>query len=478
MRRRLCRRWIALSALLPLVLVGPARAATKPLALTLQQALEIGLTNSLALRSRELSVQENLALQGIVRARFLPRLDLVGLGTYGQVGTTVGFISNLPSIGDLNFDLAGNGYALIQNAFANVGLALNVPLLDFARGPLQQATRFGVIAARAEQSEQQRRSRFDIESAYLNAQLAEAQIPVWRQSLVLSTTLQKDVGAIRRQGLAARIDTLQAEALVQTDRQGLDEAVSQRQIAVSALARLLDLPADQPLAVVDPLVPAPAWPLELQPSVQKALAQRPALEALQNQRQAQRAQVQLAKASRLPTMGLLLGGGINGNWLSVPVLNSTAQAGANGNSMSLPGVSSNGSASGSFYDWGGVLTLRQPLFDGGMSRESTALAERRLEQGQVAIEQAQQAITQNVETWYASHQAAGPQIQAATAAARAGQEAVRDALLRYKAGIAPITELLLAQRNWQLASTARAAAIHRWNLSRAGLVYETGVAEP
>jgi len=47
------------------------------------------------------------------------------------------------------------------------------------------------------------------------------------------------------------------------------------------------------------------------------------------------------------------------------------------------------------------------------------------------------------------------------AAARAGQEAVRDALLRYKAGITPITELLLAQRIWQLASTARAAAFQQ-----------------
>ena len=476
--RHLCRRCIAVAALLPVAWAWPAQAAPAPLALSLRQALEMGMANSLALRGRRLSVQENQALQGVARARFLPKLDIVGLGTYGQVGSSVGFISNLPSIGDLNFDLGGNGYALIQNAFANVGLALNVPVLDFARGPLQQAARFGVIAAQAEQSEQQRRSRFDIESAYFNAQLAEAQIPVWRQSVLLSTTLQKDVGAIRRQGLAARIDTLQAEALVQTDRQGLDEALAQRQIAFSALARLLNLPADQPLTVTDQLVPAPGWPLGLQQSVARALAQRPALEALQNQRQAQRAQVQLARASRLPSVGLLLGGGINGDWLSVPVLNSRTQAGVNGNSVSLPGASTSGSASGSFYDWGGVLTLRQPLFDGGMSRESTALAKRRLEQGQVAIEQAQQAITQNVETWYANHQAAGPQIQAATAAARAGQEAVRDALLRYKAGIAPITELLLAQRNWQLASTARAAAIHRWNLSRAGLVLETGATQP
>jgi len=470
-----------MAALLSLPLAWPARAAGAagaPLALSLQQALEIGLTHSLALRSQELSVRENQALQGLARARFLPKLDLVGLGTYGQVGTSIGFISNLPSIGDLNVDLTGNGYAVVQNAFANVGLALTMPLLDFTRGPLQQAARYGVIAARAEQSEQQRRTRFDIESAYLNAQLADAQIPVWRQSLQLSTTLQKDVVAIRREGLAARIDTLQAEALVQTDRQGLDDASAQRQIALSALARLLNLPADQALVIADPLIAAPGWPLGLQQSVARALAQRPALEALVNQRQARGAQVQLAKASRLPSVGLLLGGGINGDALSVPVLNGRSQVRGNAGAVALPGVSSSGSASGSFYDWGVVLSLRQPLFDGGLSRESTALAQSRLEQGQVALEQAQQVITQNVETWYANHQAAGSQIQAATAAARAGQEAVRDALLRYKAGIAPMTELLLAQRNWQLASTARAAAIHRWNLSRAGLVLETGVTQP
>ena len=467
-----------MAALLSSALACPAKTTGSPLVLSLQQALDIGLTHSLALRSQELAVRESQAAQGLARARFLPKLDLVGLGTYGQVGTSIGFISNLPSIGDLNFDLAGNGYAVVQNAFANVGLALNVPLLDFTRGPLQQAARFGVIAARAEQSEQQRRSRFDIESAYLNAQLAEAQIPVWRQSLQLSTALQKDVVAIRRQGLAARIDTLQAEALVETDRQGLDEALAQQQITVSALARLLNLPAGQPLTIADPLVAAPGWPLGLQQSVARALAQRPALEALQNQRQAQGAQVQLAKASRLPSVGLLLGGGINVDALSVPVLNSRSQVRGTGSSVALPGVSRSGSASGGFYDWGVVLSLRQPLFDGGLSRESTALAQSRLEQGQVAIEQAQQAITQNVETWYVNHQAAGSQIQAATAAARAGQEAVRDALLRYKAGIAPMTELLFAQRNWQSASTARAAAIHRWNLSRAGLVLETGVIQP
>lgn len=121
-----------------------------------------------------------------------------------------------------------------------------------------------------------------------------------------------------------------------------------------------------------------------------------------------------------------------------------------------------------------MLNLRQPLYDGGASRSSTALAQRRLERTDVALEQTRQAIPQNVETWYANHQAAAPQMGAAAAATKAGEEAMRDALLRYRAGIAPITEPLLAHRTLQQARSAAAAAVYRWNLSRAGLELETG----
>jgi outer membrane protein TolC len=442
------------------------------LSLSLDQAMALGMGRSLALRNSSLALDESRALQGLARARFMPKLDLVGLGTYAQVGTDVGFISNLPAIGDLNFDLGGDGYAVVQNTFVNVGLALTMPLIDFGRGPLQQAARAGVQAAEAEQREQQRRTRFAIQSAYLNAQLAEALIPVWESALQVSTRLLSDARAIRREGLAARIDTLQAEALVETDRQGLAEARSQRQVALSALARNLNLPPEQNLSLSEPLRPLPAWSLSLPASLAQALAEdRPALQALEQQRRAQQARVQVARAGALPQVGVLLGGGINGDWLNVPVLNTTPRVGVNGKQgPDLPTLGSSGNASGSFYDWGAVISLRQPLFDGGLTRESVALARRRAEQGEVALE----PITQQVETFYATHQASGPQMRAAAAAAAAGSEAVRDALLRYRAGVAPITELLIAQRNLQAARSAEAAAIHRWNISRAGLELETG----
>ena len=102
--------------------------------------------------------------------------------------------------------------------------------------------------------------------------------------------------------------------------------------------------------------------------------------------------MQLARASRLPSVGLLVGGGFSGDWLNLPVLNGTPRLDINGNPVALPGVNAPGSASGSFYDWGAAISLRQPLFDGGQSRAATELAQRRAEQGELAIEQARQAV--------------------------------------------------------------------------------------
>ena len=80
-----------------------------------------------------------------------------------------------------------------------------------------------------------------------------------------------------------------------------------------------------------------------------------------------------------------------------------------------------------------------------------------------------------METWFATHRAAAPQSTAARAAIVAGERSVQDGLLRYRAGLTPLTELLVAQRNLQIARAAEASAIYRWNLSRAALELETGL---
>ncbi|MFM7676184.1 MAG: TolC family protein [Synechococcus sp.] len=461
---------------------GPEPAATPSvltgtgsLRLSREQALRLGLQRSLALRGSALSVGESRSLLELSRTRFRPRLDLVAFGSFAQVGTDIGFISNLPTIGDLSLDLRGSDSAVITNTFLNTGLVLHLPLLDFARVPLRREAEAGLEAARADEREELRRVRFEILSHYLTAQWTAALIPAWELALTASRRLESDAAALRRNGLAPRIDSFQAQALVQADLQGLAEAQAQHRIALSALARGLDLPAEQAISLQDPLAAEPPWEVSLPESIRLALEQRPALESLERQRQAQLARLDLARAGRLPSLTLLVGGGLSADWLNVQGLNSGGRLEAGGvGGVPLPGFSSSGSASGSFTDWGAALTLRQPLYDGGQSRQSIALARQRAERAELAIAEAQQLIIQSVETWYSTYQAAGPQASAARAAVRAGEASLHDAQIRYRAGLAPITELLVAQRNLQVARSAEATAIYRWNLSRAGLERETG----
>ncbi|MEB3208638.1 MAG: hypothetical protein VKK63_06960, partial [Synechococcus sp.] len=65
----------AVTAVILGLATGPAaRALTPPLVLSRQQALELGLGASLSLRSQVLKVEENQALVGLARTRFLPKL--------------------------------------------------------------------------------------------------------------------------------------------------------------------------------------------------------------------------------------------------------------------------------------------------------------------------------------------------------------------------------------------------------------------
>jgi len=91
-------------------------------------------------------------------------------------------------------------------------------------------------------------------------------------------------------------------------------------------------------------------------------------------------------------------------------------------------------SSGSFYDYGVLLNLRQPLFDGGLSAQSAALARSQVEQQRLLLEQRKQAIIQAVETFWHTHRSAEAAMASSRDAVIASEEAVRDAQLRYRAG--------------------------------------------
>jgi outer membrane protein TolC len=441
--------------------------------LSLEKVLALGLPAAPERqRARQLLARDE-ALVELNQALRRPRLGLVGAASYNQLGSSTGLITGLPTLGDISLGLSQNSYAVLQNSFGNVGLVLDVNLLPLRQGAQVAASRARLSGSRSSSSETDRQVRLDLVTAYRQLQLAQALVPVWEQALEASTALLRDVDALHRHGLVARIDGLRARALQAGDLQGLSQSRAQLAIARSNLGERLGLAPTDPPEASDPIGRQPAWPLDLETTLQSSLQGRPLLAAFRAQMEAQRQEARAARASRLPSLALVAGAGYSGNSLAVPVLNKSAilQGPVD---LALPTTSSSLTGSGSFYNWGVALLLRQPLYDGGSSGAAAAVAEREQDLLQADEQLARRRIRQTVVDAWSALQAAPATIAAAEQAVAAGQRALDDAQRRYRAMIEPLTEVLLVQRDLQAARAALFTALTRQAIDRAVLERESG----
>ncbi|MEB3334538.1 MAG: TolC family protein [Cyanobacteriota bacterium] len=450
---------------------SPLRAAP----LTLAEVLERGMPASADLERSRREVDSSAAAERFSRSLRWPRLDLVGSASGTQVGTSIGVVTNLPTFGDLSLGLGQNGYAVIQSLFAGGGVVFSANLLPISEGWQVAAAQSGRLAADRQLSENERQVRYELESTYRELQLRQALVPVWETALRASTALERDAAEINRRGLAARIDLLRARALRAGDSQGLITAQAQKAALQGRLGELLGLPpADAPEAA-DPInsLEEP-WPLGLEATLAKALADRPVLEALRLREQASRQRARAARASLLPSLSLLAGAGFNANRIEVPVMQNTNKVRAGSTTATLPTLDTPGNIDGNFYDWGGLLQLRQPLFDGGRARDGAAVAEREAAVIAADADIARRRIRTSVlETWELLRSSPA-RIAAAREAVAAGERALRDAQLRYRAQVEPLTEVLLVQRDLQASQAALLTAQTEQAIGRALLLRETG----
>jgi len=364
---------------------------------------------------------------------------------------------------------------VIQSLFAGGGVVFNANLLPISEGWQVAAARSSSQAADRQLSENERQVRYELESTYRELQLRQALVPVWETALQASTALERDVRAIFAKGLAARIEVQRASALRAGDSQGLVTARAQREATRARLAELLGLPLGEAPEAADPIrdLQRP-WPLDLETTLERALADRPLLEALKLQEQASRQRAKAARATLLPSLSLLAGAGINTNTIDVPVLETAGRVRAGPANVNLPSIDTPGNIQGNFYDWGGLLQLRQPLFDGGRARDGAALAEREAAVLAADGDLARRRIRTTVRETWQQLQASPARIAAARETVAAGERALRDAQLRYRAQVEPLTEVLLVQRDLQASQAALLTAQTDQSLGRALLVRETG----
>ncbi len=460
-----------------LVLVSMACPQAQAEALSLEQVLALGMPASAELEISRRSIARDEALVNLAAAARLPQLSAVGIGSFTQVGTSVGLITNLPTLGDISLGLQQNGYAVLQNSFGNAGMLFDLNLLPLRQNAALAASRAVLDGSRAESLERERQTRFELVSAYRQLQLHQALVPVWQAALQASSSLERDAEAIERRGLAARIDVLRARLLRAQDRQGLAEAQGAVESSRQQLASLLALPLEQAPLASDPIQPLPDWPLPLSETLARALQDRPLLTSLQAQQRAQGQQARAARLALLPSLSLVLGGGLSANDLAVPVLNQGGSLTAGAASLPLPQLRQSAEASGSFYNWGAALLVRQPLYDGGRADSAARVAERQRALLEADEDLARRRIREDVSRAWSSLATTAAAVAAGQEAVQAGELALRDARLRYQAMVEPLTEVLLVQRDLQVARASLLTALTRQALDRALLERETGLTQ-
>jgi len=466
-----------LAALAALVALAMPSSPAMAQVLSLEQVLQQALPSSLRLEQARRQLQRDGALVQLNQALLLPRLSLVGLASYTGVNSSVGLLTNLPTLGDISFALQPNGYAELRNSFANVGLLVDADLLPLGRLALLRASREQQRSGEDTLRETERQARFELVTTYRQLQLSQSLLPVWSEALEGSTALERTVASFLSTGLAARLDLERARALRASDQMGLEQTQARLLSDRERLAALMGLASGSDLRAADPIREQPPWPLDLAATVEASLRQRPLLEALRRQQLAQAQEARAARATLMPSLALVAGVGYSGNRLAVPVLR---QGGTlrGASELPLPDLNPNGSASGSFSNWGAALLLRQPLWDGGRAAATARLAERQADLLAADADLARQRIRQDVsQAWSDLHSSAAA-IAALRESVRAGERALRDAQLRYRALVDPLTEVLLVQRDLQASRAALLTSLTRQALDRALLERETGLDDP
>ena len=438
-----------LPALLAFVLSASWLAAQEKL--TLEQAIRRAFENNpdLAMDApAQAAANSELAAS---RAGYLPRIDVEQSVLGGNNPVYVfGTLLTQRHFTAANFDLGSlNKPDALQNLQTRLLAQQNI--WDFGRTRQRvEASRLGVEVTDWNHQDHLRQVLLAVIEAYYSVSLSNASLEAARAALQSSEATVRQAQARFDSGLAVEADLLRSQVYLAAARQQEIQALGQGEMARAALNRLMGEPIGKSWGETAPLVTTP-FPT---PSEEALLAElrkrRPDYQRLKAEASQAELEVSGRKAQLLPTLG--------------------AFAAWEADNPSLR------DAGGS--NWSAGISLRWNVFAGGADSALLQAARHRLEQKQLQLKAMESAMTLEVHQSLVRVRSAEQQVQAMQAAEAQSQEALRILRNRYEAGLATMTDLLLAEAARSAARTALAEAIYRHRLSIAQMEFAAGTLNP
>ena len=417
---------------------GGAVGPDLPAQLTLRQALDIALQNSINLRTAIAQLEQASGVYEQSRSALLPQLNVAMFQS------------------ERTIDLLGLGLDLSSSTRGKIGpfgsmdarLYLSQDLLNLASLRAWQSSRTARESSRLLVANAREFVVLTVVSSYLDALKAK----MTRTTLASQVALAEELYNITRdrvsQGIAAELDANRAMQQVNALRQEWQEAEQRYVMAKLNLANILQSRITPDFEVADDRAYGVETALNRDTVIQTALASRFDYRSAQDSVKAAELKLKSIRASRLPVLGLRANDGQSGN---TPVNNVNV------------------------WTIQGVITF--PVFTSGLIRGEIEEAEGQLREATTALDQNRSHIETDILSSISGVEWALKEVQTSEGNVKLSRQEVELARSRFTQGIADNTEVVNAQDRLEKADDAHIRALYALGLARANLARATGGAE-
>lgn len=437
----------------------PSARASDTLRLSLGDAVAIAMRQSDEVGVAAAQVDVADALYGAARANTLPQLRFISsyLHVYESArGQAVGAVFNQPNtyIGTLN---------LSQTLFQGGRLVSATRAADDSR----QGARF-------DEREQRAQLTLTVQRAYLQVLFSTRIAELQQRNLALAADRLVQVEQFERAGRAARYDVLRARV----ERSNIEplaiQARNDRELAVLDLKRVLNVPVDQPVALVTRVDSAAAAGLVAALSDTAAQPDRASVRSAELNASAKRLGVAVARADYLPTLSVFVQQGYQA--FPPPGFGLPSASGA-----FTTDACPVGSTAGKTCQNGGFFSDRQaginvsvPVFDGFRVKSNVSLAEAQARLAELQLRQQREAVSVDVARARAELRRANAVFAARQQNSAEADEAFRLATLRFSRGLSTQLEVSDVQLALLTAQSTEARATYDLFLASADLARALG----
>lgn len=422
------------------LLTGAAARAQEPLPLTLAECRERALAHSEELQQADLRLEQARLDRRIAATAALPRIEGSATGAYV-----------VPDIDMMGMEMRMRGTYM-------AGLTLTQPI--YAGGKIAAARRMARIGEEVV-GEQRRMTRMEVlveaDNAYWTLVAVEGKVRMLESYAAQMDTLCTQTTAAVESGMAIENDRLRVEARRSEIDYQLQKARNGADLCRMSLCRVIGVGGDIRPVPTDTLF-RPSAPGELRADLEA----RPELRMLEQQVAIGEQQIRDARSAMLPTAGLSLGYTYYRNIK----LQSMVDAGGG---TYVPYTQE-------FRDGLGLamVAVKIPIFHWGESRKKVRKARFELQHAQLDLQKNTRLMTLEVEQAIRNVEDGYRMIRTAELALSQAEENLRVMRNRHAAQMAPLTDLLDAQSQWQQAASNRIEAQTQYRIYETEYLRATG----